>query len=111
MASRVSFSGEHLGFSEIAGHHRDLESSLTLYFSTASPNYLVRFATYAAREVIDDLRKRLNEADLTSSLTALASVEAAFRIDYLAALLPAGKRPCVACLSWHLEGQGGSCLA
>jgi hypothetical protein len=33
--------------------------------------------------VTDELGERLDEADLTSSLTVLASVEAAFRIDYL----------------------------
>lgn len=31
----------------------------------------------------DELGRRLDEADLTSSLTILASIEAAFRIDYL----------------------------
>ena len=93
MASRVSLSGDHLGLTEIAAHHRDLESSLTLYFSTGSPNYLVRFATYAAREVTDELRKRLNEVDLTSSLTVLASVEAAFRIDYRQRCDRKGKDP------------------
>jgi hypothetical protein len=33
--------------------------------------------------VTDELLARLEEADLTSSLTVLAAVEAAFRIDYL----------------------------
>lgn len=93
MASRVRFSGDHLGLPEIAAHHQDLESALTLYFSTGSPNYLIRFATYAAREVTDELRERLNEADLTSSLTVLASVEAAFRIDYLRRCYRRGKDP------------------
>jgi hypothetical protein len=83
MASRVSFSGEHLGLPDISAYHQDLESSFTLYFSAGSPNYLERFANYAPTEVTDELRDRLNEADLTSSLTVLASVEAAFRIDYL----------------------------
>jgi len=91
MANRVSFCGDHLGLPEIAAQHRDLESSLTLYFSSNSPNYLVRFATYAPREVTDELRGRLDETDLTSSLTVLASVEAAFRIDYLQRCYRRGK--------------------
>ena len=93
MAKRVSFPGDHLGLPEIAAHHQDLESSLTLYFSAGSPNYLVRFATYAAGEVTDELRERLKETDLTSSLTVLASVEAAFRIDYLRRCYRRGKDP------------------
>jgi|SRR5580704_215903 hypothetical protein len=83
MARRVSFSGRQRELPEIAKHHRDLESSLTLYFSAASPNYLLRFNSYAANEVVDELRTRLEEVDLTSSLTVLTSLEAAFRIDYL----------------------------
>jgi hypothetical protein len=83
MAKRVSFSGEHLGLPEIAAHHQDLESSLRLYFSAASPSYPVRFNRYAATRVAHELRERLKEVDLTSTLTVLASVEAAFRIDYL----------------------------
>jgi hypothetical protein len=83
MAKRVTLSGDHLGLSEIAAHHQDLESSLTLYFSTDSPRFLSRFIGYTGTEVTDELLARLDEADLTSSLTVLASVEAAFRIDYL----------------------------
>ncbi len=83
MANRVSFSGEQLGLPEIAAHHQDLKSSLTLYFSPQSQIYSVRFDEYTAGEVSDELGERLAEADLTSSLTVLASVEAAFRVDYL----------------------------
>ena len=59
MAKRVSFSGEHLGLPEIAKHHQDLESSLRLYFSAASPRYPVRFNGYAATKVARELRERL----------------------------------------------------
>jgi hypothetical protein len=93
MANRVSFSGDHLGLLEIAAHHQDLESSLALYFSAASPSFLVRFAGYAATEVTDGLGERLDEADLTSSLTVLAAVEAAFRIDYLQRCYRRGRDP------------------
>ena len=83
MAERVALSDEQLALGDIADHHRDLESSLTLYFSESSPTYAVRFAGYASQEVGDELGERLDEADLSSSLTVLAAVEAAFRIDYL----------------------------
>jgi hypothetical protein len=83
MADRVRFSGNHLGLPEVAAHHKDLESSLTLYFSTRSPSYLSRFVGYTGTEVTDELLARLDEADLTSALTVLAAVEAVFRIDYL----------------------------
>jgi hypothetical protein len=93
VAKRVSFSGEQTGLSEIAAHQEDLESSLILYFSTASPDYPVRFVTYAAGAVTEELRERLQEADLTSSLTVLASLEAAFRMDYLKRCYRKGKDP------------------
>jgi hypothetical protein len=83
VAKRVSFSDERLEPTEIATHQRDVESSLTLYFSAAAPAFASRFDGYAADEVSDELGNRLNESDLISSLTVLAAVEAAFRIDYL----------------------------
>jgi hypothetical protein len=93
MASRVSFSGDHPVLPEIAAHHQDLESSLTLYFSVSSPSYLVRFDGYVTSEVSDELGERLGEVNLTSSLTVLASVEAVFRIDYLKRCYRKGKDP------------------
>ena len=83
MADRVSFSGLHRELPEITTHHQDLVSSLKLYFSAGSPSYLLRFDEYTVTEVTDELRQRLDETDLTSSLAVLTSLEAAFRIDYL----------------------------
>jgi hypothetical protein len=93
MASRVHFSSDHPVLPEIAAHHQDVESSLTLYFSVSSPSYPVRFDGYTTSEVSGELGKRLGEVDLTSSLTVLASVEAAFRIDYLKRCYRKGKDP------------------
>jgi hypothetical protein len=93
MAKRANLSGQHLGLPEIAAHHQDVESSLTLYFSPGSPSYPVRFDRYAATKVAYELRERLREVDLTSSLTVLASVEAAFKIDYLQRCYLKGKDP------------------
>jgi hypothetical protein len=83
VANRATFSGLQPELPEIAAHHRDLESSLNIYFSVRSPSYLIRFAGYAVAEVTEELGARLRETDLTSSLAVLASIEAAFRIDYL----------------------------
>ncbi len=93
MASRVAFSGLQSGLAEIADHHRDLGSSLRLYFSAESPSYLVRFAGYTESEVSTELRSRLDEVDLTSCLAVLTSIEAAFRIDYLRRCYRRGKDP------------------
>jgi hypothetical protein len=91
MARRVSFSNEHLGLPEIAEHHADLESSLRLYFSKISPTFEARFLGYSATETVDELAERINEIDLSSSLAVLASLEAAFRIDYLQRCYRRGK--------------------
>lgn len=83
MGERVTFSGQQLELPEIATHHHDLSSSLTQYFHLDTASYQVRFAGYTRAEIIDELGQRLDEVDLTSSLAVLATVEAAFRIDYL----------------------------
>lgn len=93
MANRVIFSGLQRGLPEIADHYKDLGSSLRLYFSAHSPSYRIRFDGYAATEVTNELGERLDEVDLTSSLAVLASVEAAFRIDYLQRCYRKGKDP------------------
>jgi hypothetical protein len=93
MAKRVGFSGAHLDLDQIAAHHQDLGSSLALYFSSGSPTYAIRFIGYAPSEVSEELGARLDETDLTSSLTVLGSVEAAFRIDYLQRCYRRGRDP------------------
>jgi hypothetical protein len=91
MANRVAFSGLHLGLSEIAQHHQDLEASLKLYFAAASPTFTARFSGYTVTEVGDELGVRLDETALASSLALLATLEAAFRIDYLQRCYRRGK--------------------
>ena len=61
MANRVAFSGLHLGLSEIAQHHQDLEASLKLYFAAASPTFTARFSGYTVTEVGDELGVRQGE--------------------------------------------------
>jgi hypothetical protein len=83
VADRVSFSGRELSLSNIDDHYRDSEGALRHYFSSASPTYASRFLGYTAAEVTEELNERLTEAELAASFTLLASVEAAFRIDFL----------------------------
>lgn len=93
MAKRVSFSRQNLDLLDIAEHHQDLTSSLNLYFSNSSPTFPVRFVGYVKTEVTEELNDRLEEIDLSSSLSILSSVEAAFRIDYLQRCYRKDKEP------------------
>lgn len=83
MGSRVSFSGQHLPLTRIAGHHTDVENALRYYFNPASSQYAIRFAGYLSTEVQTELTDRLSESERSTILTILSSLEAAFRIDYL----------------------------
>lgn len=83
MAKRVSFSGENLSIDDAALHHNDTVSGLILFFSVSSPNFASRFAGYKTDEVREELGDRLAELDRNTTLSLLAAVEAAFRIDYL----------------------------
>jgi hypothetical protein len=97
MPNRISFSGQHLALSDIAAHQQDLQSSLTLFFSDVSPAFPVRFAGYLKTEISEQLEERLEETGLSSSLLVLASVEAAFRIDYLQRCYHKDKAPISRC--------------
>jgi hypothetical protein len=67
---------------DIANYHLDAENSLRLYFSPSNPVYYARFATYLSAEVGKELTERIKETDIRSSLAVIASIEAAFRMDY-----------------------------
>ena len=83
MAKRVSFSGDNLSIPEAGLHHNDMDGALRLFFSTASPFFPIRFAGYKPNEVRNELGYRLAELDRNTTMSLLAAVEAAFRIDYL----------------------------
>ena len=91
MAKKVSFSGQNLSLAQAALHHDDVESSLRLYLSNASPSYAVRFTGYRTDDVTVELRDRLLELDRNSTMSLLSAVEAAFRIDYLQRCYRRGK--------------------
>lgn len=83
MAKRISFHRRQHVIIDIVAHHRDLVASLRLYFSVASPTFTVRFLGYDQTKVAAELIERLDEIDLTSTMSILTALEAAFRIDYL----------------------------
>jgi hypothetical protein len=93
MARRVSFSGRNLPIHEIANHQLDIEAALRQYFSRTSPRFTDRFVGYTEEEVKIELDNRLEESKLTACLSLLASVEAAFRIDYLQRSYQKDKEP------------------
>ena len=68
---------------EVDGHWRDTEAALRHYFRGASHDNAVRFLGYTSAEVSKELNERLDEAELAASFALLASIEAAFRIDFL----------------------------
>ena len=83
MADKIAFSGKNLELAEAALHHNDTAGALTLFFSSVSPSYSVRFTGYRPEEVRDELGERMAELDRNTTMSLLAAVEAAFRIDYL----------------------------
>ena len=83
MASRVSLSGAHLAANQIAEHHAVVEEAIHLYYTGASPDFESKFAFYTEDEVFAERDERLYEAGAASAMMVLASIEAAFRVDYL----------------------------
>ena len=80
---KVTFSGKNSDLHQTFTHHNDVSDSLNLFFSDQSPFYESRFLGLKSVEVDQLLLERLEELDLTTTMSILAAVEAAFRIDYL----------------------------
>ena len=107
MDRRVSFSGENLSLDEAALHHNDTDGALVLFFSAAAPSYQNRFAGYQADEVREELDERLAELDRNTTMSLLAAVEAAFRIDYLQRCYQK-KKDAVSRQFWELYKEKGT---
>ena len=82
MARRVSLSGTHLAANQVAEHHAVVEEAIHLYHTGASPSFQTKFAFYTEDEVLAERDERLYQAGAASAMMVLASIEAAFRVDY-----------------------------
>lgn len=83
MNKRVSFSGEHLGLTEIAEHFNCASSAIREYHSPGSPTYATRFFGLSTHEVSDKLQMCLDELEKAATLSVFACIEANVRLDYL----------------------------
>jgi hypothetical protein len=83
VVKRFFLSNGQLELGGISAHHSDSEASLKLYFSEDSKEYFERFSSDTTADVKKELKIRIEELSHTSSLSLLAALEAAFRIDYL----------------------------
>jgi hypothetical protein len=66
----------------IAEYHNDVDRSLRLYFSEASPSFSTQFFGFRPEEIQIELAARLEETDQRSAFFVLTTLEAAFRVDY-----------------------------
>jgi hypothetical protein len=83
MDRKVSFSNQHQELLQIESHHADVTFAISEYFRPRTGEYPERFLGYSIDELKSELTLRLAEIDITSSLSLLSAIEAAFRIDYL----------------------------
>jgi hypothetical protein len=82
---------ERQDLSEIAEYHNDVEDSLRALFQNFVDTNNIRVIGYSSVEVATFLSDRLEETDIRSSLAVLATIEAAFRIDYISRVKKKGK--------------------
>ena len=82
-ARRVTFSGEHLPLVEIAQYYSDIEASVRDYFSFDNLQSGGRFAGYTPLEIELEMTPVLAEHARSTSMSILAALEAAFRMDFL----------------------------
>lgn len=71
-----------LQLEEVANYYNDSEASLRLYFSSKNPSFNKRFLDYTFEELSIELNSRIDELGRSTSLSLLAALEAAFRLDY-----------------------------
>ena len=81
--NRITFSGDHLDLIEIATFYGDTEKGLQLFHTLGQPFFAPRFSSMTPTEVMRNFEERILELDRVASMSILAAVEAAFRIDYL----------------------------
>jgi hypothetical protein len=81
-AEWASFSHENLDLDVIAQQYNDIEAAVRLYFSPACNAASARFATYTPAEIEVEMDVLLQELGRSTTMSILAALEAAFRIDY-----------------------------
>jgi hypothetical protein len=82
MANRNLAASQSASLVDLAHYHRDAEASLQSYFTSSNPNFVAIFVGERPSEVNEKLANRIIETDMRSGLAVMASVEAAFRLDY-----------------------------
>ena len=82
-ARRITFSGEHLSLVEIVQYYSDIEVSVKNYFSFNNSYLGDRFVGYTPLEIEREMYSVLAEHGRSTSMSILASLEAAFRMDFL----------------------------
>ena len=80
---RISFSEKNLVLDEIDHYYRNIELSTRFYFSPFNPDAGELFAGMTKSEIECELDVITEENEHLVALNLLASVEAAFRVDYL----------------------------
>lgn len=90
MVDRVSLSEQELSLETIAFHHGNVQVALFEFFSGSSASQLSRFPL----ESVDNARDvSLDELDFSSSMSVMAALEAAIRVDYLSRVYERRKDP------------------
>lgn len=79
---RASKSNQILSKDKIAEMFNNRCNAVKLYFSEKNPDYQFLFTGFTKPELSEELKEHLSELENDACLTLLASIEAAFRLDY-----------------------------
>ena len=80
---RITFSGEHLQLAQINRYYSDVEASVRNYFSVRNARLTDRFVGYTPQALAREMASVLEEHARSTSMSILAALEAAFRLDFL----------------------------
>ena len=80
---RITFSGEHLQLAQINRYYSDVEASVRNYFSVRNARLTDRFVGYTPQALAREMASVLEEHARSTSMSILAALEAAFRMDFL----------------------------
>lgn len=83
MVKRAPISDDYPKARELAANHAIVVEAIHLFHTESNPNFAARFEYWTKDEIRAERDERLHEADAASSMMVLASIEAAFRVEYL----------------------------